>query len=75
MEMIEKIRFGKISEILELLQGLNFELIENINNYRTYKATNNMGEFEIFMLPKYGASLSYNNRYYRDITEIVDEIM
>ena len=75
MEIINKIRFGTDEEILGILKGIKFELIENINNYRTYKATNNTGEFEIFMFPKYGASLSYNNRYYRDITEIVDEIM
>lgn len=75
MEIINKIRFGADAEILEILKGIKFELIENINNYRTYRGKNNMGEFEILVFPKYGASLSYNNRHYRDITEIVNNII
>lgn len=75
MEIINKIRFGADTEILEILKGIKFELIENINNYRTYKGINNTGEFEILVFPKYGASLSYNKRYYRDITEIVNNII
>lgn len=75
MEIINKIRFGADTEILEILKGIKFELIENINNYRTYKGINNTGEFEILVFPKYGASLMYNHKWCRSISDIVGEII
>ena len=75
IDFIRKIRFGTDEEILEILKGIKFELIENINNYRTYRGTNNMGEFEILMFPKYGASVMYNCKWCRSISDIVGEII
>ncbi len=75
MEIMEKIRFGTDTEILEILKGIKFELTENINNYRTYRGKNNMGEFEILVFPKYGASLMFNHKWCRNITDIVEGII
>ena len=75
IEVKNKIIYGKDEEILEILKDIKFELIENINNYRTYRGTNNMGEFEMLMFPKYGASLMYNHKWYRSIANIVGEII
>ena len=75
IEVKNKIIYGKNKEILEILKGIKFELIENINNYRTYRGTNDMSEFEMFVFPKYGASLMYNRKWCRNISDIVGEII
>lgn len=75
IDFIRKIRFGTDEEILEILKGIKFELIENINNYRTYRGTNNMGEFEIFKSLGYGASVMFNHKWCRNISDIVGEII
>ena len=69
MEFIRKIKYGTQEELREILKDYVFELVENINGYKTYTAKDGYKKFELMEFPRNTEtySLSFNNLIYRSI--------
>lgn len=69
MEFINKLRFGSQEELKEILKNITFELIENINGYKTYYAKDGHKEYQLMEFPfeKETFSFCYNNLIYREL--------
>lgn len=69
MEFIRKIKYGTQEELKEILKDYVFELVENINGYKTYRVTDGYKNFELMEFPGTTEtySLNFNNLIYRSI--------